>query len=190
MKFIRSGRFPAPPSWPCRIRRARATRSDCELANSATASPDLLRSLLSTFIQALMGAEADALCGAGYGERAPPRSNRRNGYRCRDFDTRAGTIDVAIPKLRQGSYFPLEARAWPTDPPRSLTRLRSRPPCSCSRGRRSPRPLRSVLVLRPIGTDQKGLADVSGGCSERICERNAAQLPRWRETRRDGSDGD
>ena len=34
------------------------------------------------------------------------RSNRRNGYRHRDFDTRAGTIDVAIPKLRQGSYFP------------------------------------------------------------------------------------
>jgi putative transposase len=72
----------------------------------ATASPDLLRGLLSTFIQALMSAEADAVCGAGYGERSPQRSNRRNGYRPRDFDTRVGTIDVAIPKLRQGSYFP------------------------------------------------------------------------------------
>jgi Transposase, Mutator family len=73
----------------------------------ATASPDVLRGLLSTFIQALMGAEADALCGAGDGERAPQqRSNRRNGYRHRDFDTRAGTIDVAIRKLRSGSYFP------------------------------------------------------------------------------------
>ncbi|KAA8957661.1 IS256 family transposase [Mycobacterium sp.] len=72
----------------------------------ATASPDLLRALLSTFIAALMSAEADALCGAGYGERSQERSNRRNGYRHRDFDTRAGTIDVAIPKLRQGSYFP------------------------------------------------------------------------------------
>jgi putative transposase len=72
----------------------------------ATASPDLLRNLLSTFIAALMSAEADALCGAGYGERSAQRSNRRNGYRQRDFDTRAGTIDVAIPKLRQGSYFP------------------------------------------------------------------------------------
>ena len=72
----------------------------------ATASPDLLRSLLSTFIQALMGAEADAVCGAGYGERSPERVNSRNGYRHRDFDTRAGTIDVAIPKLRSGSYFP------------------------------------------------------------------------------------
>ena len=72
----------------------------------ATASPDLLRGLLSAFMAALMSAEADALCGAGYGERSEQRSNRRNGYRHRDFDTRAGTIDVAVPKLRQGSYFP------------------------------------------------------------------------------------
>jgi putative transposase len=72
----------------------------------ASASPDLLRALLSTFIHALMSAEADALCGAGYGERSEQRSNRRNGYRHRDFDTRAGTIDVAIPKLRSGSSFP------------------------------------------------------------------------------------
>ncbi len=71
-----------------------------------TASPDLLRGLLSTFIAALMSAEADAVCGAGYGERSESRCNRRNGYRHRDFDTRAGTLDVAIPKLRQGSYFP------------------------------------------------------------------------------------
>lgn len=53
-----------------------------------------------------MDAEADAVCGAGYGERCAQRSNRRNGYRHRDSDTCAGTIDVAIPKLRQGSYFP------------------------------------------------------------------------------------
>ncbi len=66
----------------------------------ATASPDLLRGLLLTFIQALMSAEADAVCGAGYGERSELRSNRRNGYRHRDFDTRADTMDVAIPKLR------------------------------------------------------------------------------------------
>ncbi len=59
----------------------------------AQASPDLLRGLLSTFIAALMGAEADALCGAGYRERSDERSNQRNGYRHRDFDTRAATID-------------------------------------------------------------------------------------------------
>ena len=72
----------------------------------ASASPDLLRGLLSVFIQALMSAEADAVCGAGYGERSADRTNRRNGYRHRDFDTRAGTLDVAVPKLRSGSYFP------------------------------------------------------------------------------------
>jgi putative transposase len=72
----------------------------------AQASPDLLRGLLSAFIHALMGAEADAICGAGYRQRSDERSNSRNGYRPRDFDTRAGTIDVAIPKLRSGSYFP------------------------------------------------------------------------------------
>jgi transposase-like protein len=72
----------------------------------AAASPDLLRSMLSTFIQTLMGAEADAICGAGYGQRSEDRVNSRNGYRHRDFDTRAGTVDVAIPKLRSGTYFP------------------------------------------------------------------------------------
>ena len=72
----------------------------------AEASPDLLRGLLSAFIHALMGAEADAICGAGYRQRSDERSNSRNGYRYRDFDTRAGTLDVAIPKLRSGSYFP------------------------------------------------------------------------------------
>jgi putative transposase len=70
------------------------------------ASPDLLRAMLSTFVQALMGAEADAVCGAGFGERSGERTNTRNGYRHRGWDTRAGTIDVAIPKLRSGSYFP------------------------------------------------------------------------------------
>ena len=70
------------------------------------ASPDLLRELLGTFLNTLLSAEADAVCGAGYGQSSPGRVNRRNGYRHRDFDTRAGTIDVAIPKLRTGSYFP------------------------------------------------------------------------------------
>ena len=72
----------------------------------AQASPDLLRSLLTTMIDTLMSAEADAVCGAAHGERSEHRVNHRNGYRHRDFDTRAGTLDVAIPKLRSGSYFP------------------------------------------------------------------------------------
>jgi putative transposase len=52
------------------------------------AEPDLLRSMLSSFVQALMSAEADAICGAPYGERSPERTNSRNGYRTRDWDTR------------------------------------------------------------------------------------------------------
>jgi transposase-like protein len=66
----------------------------------SNASPDLLRSMLTTFINTLMSAEADAVCGAPYGQSSPERTNVRNGYRHREFDTRAGTLDVAIPKLR------------------------------------------------------------------------------------------
>jgi putative transposase len=72
----------------------------------AQASPDLLRELLGSFINTLLSFEADAVCGAEYGVASPERTNRRNGYRHRDFDTRAGTIDLAIPKLREGTYFP------------------------------------------------------------------------------------
>ncbi|MEU8125191.1 IS256 family transposase [Spirillospora sp. NPDC049024] len=68
--------------------------------------PDLLRSMVKTMAEALMSAEADAVCGADYGTRSDDRVNRRNGYRPRDWDTRAGTVELAIPKLRSGSYFP------------------------------------------------------------------------------------
>jgi putative transposase len=70
------------------------------------ADPDLLRSMLTAFVQALMSADADTACGAEFGTRSPDRVNQRNGYRHRDWDTRAGTIELAIPKLREGSYFP------------------------------------------------------------------------------------
>jgi putative transposase len=74
--------------------------------NLETASPDLLRAMVQAFAQALMGAEADGICGAPYGQVSDDRVNYRNGYRPRRWDTRAGTIELAIPKLRQGSYFP------------------------------------------------------------------------------------
>jgi transposase-like protein len=70
------------------------------------ASPDLLRVMVKDFAEALMSADADAVCGAGYGERTSERVNRRNGYRERDWDTRVGSIELAVPKLREGSYFP------------------------------------------------------------------------------------
>jgi putative transposase len=74
--------------------------------NPAQANPDLLRAMVQAFAEALMGAEADALCGAPYGQPSEQRVNYRNGYRQRRWDTRAGTIGLAIPKLRAGSYFP------------------------------------------------------------------------------------
>jgi putative transposase len=70
------------------------------------ASPDLLRNMIQTFAEALMSGDADAVCGAGYGQRSTERTNRRNGYRRRGWDTRAGSIGLAIPKPRDGSYFP------------------------------------------------------------------------------------
>jgi len=67
---------------------------------------DLARAMLAAFAEVLMSAEASAMCGAGYGERSEERVNSRNGYRSRDWDTRVGTIDLSIPKLRAGSYRP------------------------------------------------------------------------------------
>ncbi|MBT9257754.1 IS256 family transposase [Phycicoccus sp. KQZ13P-1] len=72
----------------------------------AEASPDLMRSLLQSIINTLLSADADAVVGAEYGRPSPGRTTQRSGYRHRDLDTRVGTIDVAIPKLRTGSYFP------------------------------------------------------------------------------------
>ena len=70
------------------------------------ASPDLMRSLLQTMINALLSADADAVVGAEYGRPSPERTAQRNGYRHRGLDTRVGTVDVAVPKLRTGTYFP------------------------------------------------------------------------------------
>jgi transposase-like protein len=67
---------------------------------------DVLRTLVKQMAEALMGAEVDALCGAAHGERHPERVNSRNGYRARPWDTRAGSIELAVPRLRSGSYFP------------------------------------------------------------------------------------
>jgi putative transposase len=80
---------------------ARVVREDLEAA-----SPDLLRRMVKAFADALMSAEADVACGAGYGQISVDRVNRRNGYRAREWDTRAGTVELAIPKLREGSYYP------------------------------------------------------------------------------------
>ena len=65
--------------------------------------PDLLREMVASFAEQLMSAEADALCGAGYGSAAPSGSTRATAT-ATGTDTRAGTVDLAVPKLREGSY--------------------------------------------------------------------------------------
>jgi hypothetical protein len=82
------------------------------------ADTDLLREMVLGFVQALMGAEADALCGAPLGARSGDRVNQRNGYRPRRLDTRVGSLDLEIPKLRQGSYDP----DWLLEPRRRTER--------------------------------------------------------------------
>jgi len=77
------------------------------------ADPDLLREMVRSFAETLMSADADESCGAPYKTVSPDRVNRRNGYRTRRWDTRVGSIDLKIPKLREGTYFPdwlLDAR--------------------------------------------------------------------------------
>ena len=82
------------------------------------ADVDLLREMVKVFAEQLMGAEVDAVCGADYGERSEERVNRRNGYRERPWDTRAGTITLQVPKLRESTYFP----EWLLEPRRRAER--------------------------------------------------------------------
>jgi putative transposase len=95
---------------------------------------DLVREMLQLAAHKLMDMDVEALCGAAYGERAVPRDNSRNGYRDRAWETRTGAIDLRIPKLRKGSYFPefLEPRRtckWVTfrSAMTALPKKRSRP---------------------------------------------------------------
>jgi transposase-like protein len=67
---------------------------------------DLLREMIGFVADRLMALDVEGLCGAGHGERTPSRTNQRNGFRERAWDTRAGTVDLEIPKLRKGAYFP------------------------------------------------------------------------------------
>src|SRR5262245_51417840 len=117
---------------------------------------DVLREMVKTFAEVLMSAEADALCGAGYGERSPGRVTKRNGYRSRDFDTRAGTIELAIPKLRRGSYFP----EWLLQPRRRAEQALTQVICQCYVEGVSTR--RVDDIVKTLGIDGISTSQVSG----------------------------
>ena len=67
---------------------------------------DLLREMIGFTAERLMALEVEGLTGAAHGERSADRITHRNGYRDRSWETRAGTVELKIPKLRKGSYFP------------------------------------------------------------------------------------
>ena len=71
-----------------------------------TSDADMLREMIGFAAERLMALEVGGLTGADYGEKHPDRLAQRNGYRDRDWHTRAGTVELRIPKLRKGSYFP------------------------------------------------------------------------------------
>src|ERR1700733_6501357 len=71
-----------------------------------TPDADLLREMIGFAAQRLMELEVEGLTGAAYGEKTPERLAQRNGFRDRTWETRAGTVELRIPKLRKGSYFP------------------------------------------------------------------------------------
>jgi mutator family transposase len=139
----------------------------------ASASPDVLREMIKGFAQRMMDADVEVRCNAGYGEVTPQRVNSRNGYRQREWDTRAGTIELAIPKLRAGSYYPefLEHRrraeralasvvatsyllGVSTRQDRLSPASPRRPRCRSARPPRSPSPAvtRTPTVLPPTST--------------------------------------
>jgi putative transposase len=84
------------------------TKASMALAELAEKGPDgdLLREMIQFVAQRLMDMDVETLCGAAYGERSAERANSRNGYRERIWETRAGAVELKLPKLRTGSYFP------------------------------------------------------------------------------------
>ena len=118
--------------WNCFNRTEDPTMTDEMMSLRAllekSADADLLREMVGFAAQRLMELEVESLTGAAHGERSPDRINHHNGYRDLDWETRAGTIELPIPKLRKGSYLPafLERRCRPPSAPAPSASARCR----------------------------------------------------------------
>lgn len=124
------------------------------------AGSDMLADMIKYTVEALMDAEVDGVCNAGYGERTAERVNSRNGHRARRWDTRAGTIELAIPKLRSGSYFP----GWLLEPRRRAEKAMTAVICQAYIEGVSTR--RVEDLVQTMGIDGISKSQVSALCAD------------------------
>lgn len=147
------------------------------------AGADQLREMVQMFAEALMGADADGLYGASYGERSAERVNYRNGYRRRRWDTRVGSIELAIPKLRSGSYFP----DWLLEPRRRSERALMAVVTECYVKGVSTRKVDKVVQQLGIdGISKSQVSELAKAWTSRL-RRSARAGSRARRTRTSGS---
>lgn len=138
-----------------------------------SSSPDLLRQMIQDFAESVMCSEASARCGADLGSREATRVNQRNGYRQRRWDTRAGSIDLSIPKLRQGSYFP----DWLLNPRRRAEKALTQVVAECySRGVSTRRVDGLVKALGIDGMDKSQVSELSQQLDQTVSEFRQRQL--------------
>ena len=130
---------------------------------------DLLREMIGFTAERLMALEVEGLTGAAHGERSADRITHRNGYRDRSWETRAGTVELKIPKLRKGSYFPgfLEPRRMAEKALAAVIQIILRPTS------RACRPARSTTWCRPWACRASPRAR-SPGCAARSTIRSTA----------------
>src|SRR5229473_2646397 len=100
------GRFGSPDTNPNRGPKMTEDMIPLRGLMEKSADAELLREMIGFAAQRLMELEVGGLTGAAHGEKSSERLVQRNGYRDRDWETRAGTVELRIPKLRKGSYFP------------------------------------------------------------------------------------